>query len=417
CYPALAEARCLQGLCRQFEREIEAQFFPDGTYQMASLNYQRYVTEYLLTYLQLRGDLPSERRGQLVDIARRSVEYLAEFTDERGESLRFGDNDGAYLLRWGDVPRDNFGPLFLWAQSNCGAEIAKQYLPGAFELIAWMNQFPLPAAGETQMPVEAEFRRGGYWSYSDRRVHVSVRSGRRPPHGAGQADLLSFGLAVDGKPVVVQPGTGLYNGPLELRAYFRGALSHSGIRVDGREPMRSWGRFRYLRPATGWGRVAARRDGWLAFVGRHTGFDGLGVTYRRAFLVLRESGIAVLDCLSGRGLHHVERGLHFKDPPNGLVVAGVGDFVPPEDSHLRYGRSPSYGEIVQSYLLVEEASRELPWMGLYYLGCGGEEVLAKSDGRTADLRVEDREFCFFFREHMPVMAVSVNGEIELTEGP
>lgn len=417
CYPALPERRRLDVLCRHFERELETQFFPDGTYEMASLNYQRYVTEYLLTHLRLRDDLPPEKRKQLADTAWRSVEYLSKFTDDKGESLRFGDNDGAYLLRLGDVPRNNFGPLFLWAQALCGASIAKQYSPGTLEAVAWMNEFPDPLPVEKASPREVEFPHGGYWRYRDERVHLWVRTGRRPPHGAGQADLLSFALSLDGKPVVVQPGTGLYNGPLEMRAYFRGALSHSSVRVDGREPMRPWGRFRYLLPAAGWGRVVAKENDWLAFAGRHTGFDKLGLTYRRAFLVVRGKGLAVLDCLSGRLTHQVERGLHLADPPTALMVAGMERFWPADEGDLGYGRSPSYGEVIASDLLVENTSRELPWMALYYLGCAEDVVRAENEGQGAKLRVGDKEFAFFFRGQTPVMVVSGNGEVELTEGP
>jgi hypothetical protein len=373
CYPDLPEAARVPALERAFERELARQFLSDGTYEMASLNYQRYVTEYLLVYLQARTGMPPARRARLMEVARGSVRYLAAFCDGAGESLRFGENDGAYLSRLGSGAPDDFGAFFLWAQTVTGEVAGKDYSAGAREAAAWLGVDD-PASGPSpSLPAELSFPAGGYWRYADPRLGLWVRTGRRPAHAAGQADLLSFSLSLDGTPLVVQPGTGLYNGTMEMRNYFRSALSHSVLQVDGGEPMRTWGRFRYLEPAQGWGGVVARGDDWVLFVGRHDGFDRLGVTVRRAFLVRREQGVAVIDCVSGRGTHTITRGLHLAEPLDPRVArAGLEGFQPVTGPPANFGRAHSYGQIMGNCLLQEGRARDLPWVGAYYLGVTGE---------------------------------------------
>jgi len=418
CYPKLPERRELARLCRHFERAVEKQFYADGTYEMASLNYQRYVTEYLLVYLRACRDLTSERRGQLTEIARRSLSYLSEFCDDAGSSLRFGDNDGALLVRAGGVPRDNFDAFFLWAGSVLQEAAPKDPAPGAREALLWLGAEEPPKPAPKPLPRQAEFPVGGYWRYADDHVQLWVRTGRRPPHAAGQADLLSFAVSLDGCPVVVQPGTGLYNGPLEMRRYFRSAITHSVLRVDGHEPMHPWGRFRYLRPASGWGRVAGSGSGWTLFVGRHTGFDRLGLTHRRAFLVVENVGVFVLDFLSGVGSHTIERGLHLSNLDAAAFAVGADTFEPAVGQEWSYGRSPTYGQTIESHLLMERAHRELPWVGALGLCTeGATGVAVESNGSSVRLDLKCGQFNAFFRSQTPLLSLPDGSEMEVSEGP
>ncbi len=418
CYPELPERRELPRLCRHFEHEIEEQFFPDGTYVMASLGYQRYVTEYLLVYLRVCRNLTPERRSRLTEIARRSLSYLSEFCDDAGDSLRFGDNDGALLVRASSMPRDNFDAFFLWAGSQLREAPSRNLAPDAREALLWLGAEEPPKPAPKPLPRQTEFPVGGYWRYADDHVHLWVRTGRRPPHAAGQADLLSFALVVDGRPIIIQPATGLYNGPPEMRRYFRSAITHSALRVDGHEPMQPWGRFRYLMPASGWGRVAGRGAGWTLFVGRHTGFDRLGVTYRRAFLVIKDVGLAVLDFVSGTGRHTVERGIHLVGPEAVGAATGVDTFEPAAGPEWSYGRSPSYGQTVPSHLLIDRGEQELPWVGGLGLCTGGATgVAVESNGSSVQLDLKCGQFTAFFRSQTPLLSLPDGREMEVSEGP
>jgi hypothetical protein len=62
-----------------------------------------------------------------------------------------------------------------------------------------------------------------------------------PPHA--HADALSFQLWVDGRPVVVDPGTVTYE-PGPERDWFRGTRAHPTVSIDGKDQFELWGAFR-----------------------------------------------------------------------------------------------------------------------------------------------------------------------------
>ena len=66
---------------------------------------------------------------------------------------------------------------------------------------------------------------GGVARAESGEVTVWLKAGSGPSHG--HADLLSTVVSWDGIEVVGDPGTGTYNGPLEIRNYFRSSLAHS----------------------------------------------------------------------------------------------------------------------------------------------------------------------------------------------
>jgi len=66
-----------------------------------------------------------------------------------------------------------------------------------------------------------------------------------PAHA--QADCLSFELAVDGRRVVVDPGTTTYDGA--QRAWERSTSAHNTVTIDGANQTEVWGSFRAGRLA------------------------------------------------------------------------------------------------------------------------------------------------------------------------
>src|ERR1051325_7348961 len=53
--------------------------------------------------------------------------------------------------------------------------------------------------------------------------------------GHGHADALSVVLSVGGQELLIDPGTGVYNGAPEWRNFFRSSRAHNTAIVDGRE--------------------------------------------------------------------------------------------------------------------------------------------------------------------------------------
>jgi Heparinase II/III-like protein/Heparinase II/III N-terminus len=143
-----------------------------------------------------------------------------------------------------------------------------------------------------------------------------------PPHA--HADVLSFVLWIDGRPVVVDPGSYSYTGP--WRDPFRATSGHNTVEVDERDQCQFWGDFRaaYLPHA----RLLSPRqeDGLVVLGGSHDGYQRLPspVTHERRLVWWPDVGLVVIDRLRGSGPHRVRSGLH------------VGpDHEPTRDGHVR----------------------------------------------------------------------------------
>lgn len=124
-----------------------------------------------------------------------------------------------------------------------------------------------------------------------------------PAHA--HADALSFQLWMEGRPLVVDPGTYTYDGP--DRDWFRSTAAHSTVSVDGVSQFAFWGPFRAgrlprveLLEATG----DAAEGHVLAVVSGFPGVSG-GVTHQRLLSWRADGSVEVEDQLrGGRGGRH-----------------------------------------------------------------------------------------------------------------
>lgn len=105
---------------------------------------------------------------------------------------------------------------------------------------------------------ETVFPAGGYYRFDYGNCAVLFDCGDIGPSymgGHAHNDCLSFELAVDGKMLLVNSGTGQYQG--EDRAFFRSTAAHNTMMIDDREQSELWGEHRAARRL---GHIEARRD-------------------------------------------------------------------------------------------------------------------------------------------------------------
>jgi hypothetical protein len=113
----------------------------------------------------------------------------------------------------------------------------------------------------------------------------------------GHADALSLWLALDGRPVLVDPGTYRYQGGGAWRDWFRSTRAHNTLTVGGVSQSISAGAFNWSHKAE------ARRDSsaehpW-AVTASHDGYHGrFGVRHQRS-VSLTEAGMSIADALVG----------------------------------------------------------------------------------------------------------------------
>jgi hypothetical protein len=249
-------------------RELPLQLLADGVLAEQAVEYHRFVLDFLIQCLlwgRAAGDPAAE--DWLPPLAA-MLKPLAALTGPDGLLVPLGDDDAGRVLRLEDGPRrDARGVLALAGRllgtEALGAETAAfaRSLPLAGEAL-WLAGPALAAGpashgraalaeaapgGEAPAPTLARFPVAGWYTARWGRPagpaglpggQLVVKAGPMGRGGAGHghADALSLCLAFGGRPLLVEAGTYLYNGPQHWRDHFRSATAHNLLRVGGRDP-------------------------------------------------------------------------------------------------------------------------------------------------------------------------------------
>lgn len=257
-----SDDRSLRAGLRVLERELPAQFLEDGGHEERSPSYHRAVL----------GDLTDaatvlERVGREIPMLRETIARARTWLS-------------SLATPWGDLPVLNDG---------------------------WDGP-PLDPAAEDQRDAVTDLSGSGYLIFRDGDAQAvvdvaPVAPAHLPAHA--HADVLSFVLWADGRPVVIDPGSGSYTGP--DRAIARATRSHSTVEVDGLDQCEFWGPFRaaYM-PHVARGAVV-RRQGGTTLTASHDGYRQLidPVRHTRTFVWLGQAGLVVIDRLEALDRHDV----------------------------------------------------------------------------------------------------------------
>jgi uncharacterized heparinase superfamily protein len=218
---------------------------------------------------------------------------------------------------------------------------------------ALFNDGTLDLAPRLDLPAPAEglalFPETGYAVWRQGRVWLAFDCGPpSPPYlpAHAHADALSFQLWLDGRPVVVDPGTFTYE-PGPDRDWYRGTRAHSTVAVDG-DQFELWGAFR-SGPLPRVDLLEATRAELAAAVTGRT-----GVRHERR-LELDGARLEIRDRLLGSGRRSVESSLPLA-PGSGLDAAAPGRVVSREQRRL----SERFYEQVQAPALVVRDQPMLP---------------------------------------------------------
>lgn len=215
-------------------REVCKQFDEDGMNFEASTGYHRLSTE-----LVLFGVLAMERLGLSLPpeaAARfgRAIEVMSALRKPDGLLPAVGDDDSGLVvnLASGRHPRDpasliGAGRAVLAGTTGCfaGDEFQRWAVGGAVAATP-------PGASAAALP------RSGRFVLADRSMWCLVECGdvgQRGNGGHAHNDTLSFVLAVHGRELVTDPGSGTYTRDQTLRDRFRGTRAHATVEIDGEE--------------------------------------------------------------------------------------------------------------------------------------------------------------------------------------
>lgn len=189
----------------------------------------------------------------------------------------------------------------------------------------------------------------------------------------GHADALSLALAVDGEPVLVDPGTYLYGSGGAWRRWFRGTPAHNTLNLGGESQSVISGPFNWSHKASA--RLNERADGeaWTLNAS-HDGYaKRFGVRHHRTIRRQNDT-ITIADRLSGSTSHEAE--IVFQLAPglttsvNGATVTIRGENrtllrigFPNSDFAITAGATPEAGGWVSKRFGSKTPAPRIAWRG------------------------------------------------------
>jgi len=377
----------------ELKKEMLKQVYPDGTDFEASTCYHRLVLEIffypvwweVVHHRRFNGENYREVAEEIFDKA--FVDRLYKMFDAvlyllkpNGRMPQIGDNDNGqfvklysrevldmrYLLALGAVffrePKFKVKEFFQMEEDTAEVEI----LYGEKGLEIWDSL----DWNELANIKSRAFADSGWYVMRNDKDYVIVSCGPNGQNGNGghaHNDKLSFELCVDGRDIIVDPGTYVYTSDPEWRNKFRSTAYHNTVMVDREEQNRFYSQKLFgLLGCLGCNKAKCLK--WEeghdedVFVGEHhwrTGVKGPIIHRRQIRFKKKERQLEVNDRLKGKGKHYLEWNFQIYSEPKNLVFAAkpkVSSFTV-KDSEF----SSTYGTIQDIHKLSLRRTHILPY--------------------------------------------------------
>mgnify|MGYP000846474162 FL=1 len=264
------------------ESEVAHQTYLDGVNKEQALHYQLFVMEALCLVSHVLRTIGKALPASLVERLRSMARYARACSVGSGKYVEFGDDDEGVILCLG--PEKPCYPDYVLALVTLELESDYRWVEDVrcCETVGWLygkrrlqsaNALPL-----TQNASVESFPDGGVTivRFDEGRGvlafdHGPLGFGRLAAHG--HADALSVQLYVDGEPVLVDPGTFIYNGDRRMRDKFRSTCVHNTMCVGGRDQSEALGPFLWGRKANVSGFAFEECEGRVIMSAEHDGYS------------------------------------------------------------------------------------------------------------------------------------------------
>jgi hypothetical protein len=304
-------------------QEAGKQILDDGAHGELSIYYHCYALDFYLQALVLaeRNDFrfPQRIRGKIRDM----LNFVMHLSTPGGTIPLLGDDDGGRALA---LERRNYHSFtdalglgaVLFERTDFKHQ-AGDFCEETFWLLgrkAWEVYDVL----ESEPPREnrAIFPSAGYamqrsgWGSLDSQLLFDIGGLGMLTGGHSHADALSVVLFSQGKELLADPGTCVYNGAPEWRSYFRSTRAHNTVAIDGRDQAEKGGTFCWkTRMSTRSHRDASFPPEYLE--AEQDGYQRLpqAVNHRRRLLHIPGEYWVVVDDFRGAGQHTFDFHYHF----------------------------------------------------------------------------------------------------------
>ena len=302
--------------------EIDRQILADGGHVERSMHYQRYTLDfYLLATLTARLGGDDAAGDRFEEASHRLAGFTRTIADPDGRLPLIGDDDGGMLWpiagRAADDVRDSLAVAALVAGKP---ELAAWGIPEeAFWLAGrragTLRTISAPAPGSCLLHEAGYFVARG----ADR-SHAVLDAG---PHGYqngghAHADALSLTLSIDGRRLLIDPGTCTYTMDASVRDRMRSTASHNTVTLDGRSQSLPDGPFHW-RSTVDARVVACRRNPAFDVIEAvHDGYQP--ARHRRTVVRTPHAGWLIVDVIAGDDRPH-QAAAHWHFDPAWQVTA------------------------------------------------------------------------------------------------
>ncbi len=271
----LAEALSL------LEAEVGLQTHGDGVNKEQALHYQLFVMEALCLVSHVLAAAGEGLSEELRLLLRSMARYVRACCVGRGQYVEFGDDDEGVILNLG-AHKPNY-PEYVLSMASLELGDGDRWVEeiDCCETINWLYPNDRIEAARRLSLVANErvesFPEGGVTivRFDEGRAVLAFDHG---PLGFGQlaahghSDALSVQLYVDGEPVLIDPGTFVYNGNREMRDYYRSTGAHNTVCLDGKNQSEATGPFLWGRKAMVTGFELEDAEGHVLLAAEHDGY-------------------------------------------------------------------------------------------------------------------------------------------------
>jgi hypothetical protein len=327
---------------RKLEEEIIRQTYADGCTREHAFNYQFFVIQFFTLALLAGRSFGDSFSSSFVDRLHEMYRFMKDLSCDTGRPPNVGDADDGYVLDLGGLPDK---PLSLLAVGSALFGDKSLAHRNASETAFWLLG-DYACEKRTSFPEEESsfYPECGYHLLRSKRHEDANRPGMTvfvdcaelgygPIAAHGHADCLSICLSVDGKPVLIDPGTFDYFTSPDWRDYFRQTCAHNTVEIDGKSQSVSLGPFMWGARATA--RLIESRSNSEedVLVGEHDGYmdSDSRVLHRRTLrLDKRTPSLSVRDTLTSgdacdaRAFFHLAPGYEARLNDDGATISGHG---------------------------------------------------------------------------------------------
>lgn len=223
---------------RLWNAQLSRHMHEDGSMIEDSLSYHRFVLEMFCVRRMLGDQSPRLTRD-----LRNAAQHLVELGVMDGAVPQFGDWDEGRVLTSSTDPLDVANSTAL-GLALAGEPIEEEWFQ-RFDLLSW---YAPVATSENTSRKEPEIRAatvGRFSRATKANWKIWLKSGSGASHG--HADLGHISAQRDGEWILGDPGTGTYNGPLNIRNGFRTSAGHNVLRIAGGDQLGPHRAFRWQR--------------------------------------------------------------------------------------------------------------------------------------------------------------------------